>query len=107
MLSNPDWEKKQLLDLSKPSLETLSHILRHKDLWPKNFTWDFGSCQHCAMGLAHKLWPESIKRPISHEVGHAIGISYDAAYNIFLGKAFPLFSITPELVADELDKLTT
>ena len=55
MLHNPKWDK-GLLDLTKPSLKALSHILRHKELWPEGFKWYFGSCRSCAMGMAKILW---------------------------------------------------
>lgn len=45
-----------LLDLSKPSLQALSHILRNRDLWPEGFVWDYNECTKCAMGMAHALW---------------------------------------------------
>lgn len=29
------------VDLSQPSLAALSYLLRHHDLWPKDYRWDF------------------------------------------------------------------
>lgn len=43
-------------DLSKPSLAGLSYVLRHPEIWPDGFEWNYGNCRTCAMGIAHRLW---------------------------------------------------
>lgn len=45
-----------LVDLSKPSLQTLSFILRNKEFWPKDFEWDFENFNQCAMGLLAQIF---------------------------------------------------
>jgi hypothetical protein len=106
MLANPEWEQKQLFDLTQPSLKALSHILRHRELWPPGFKWFYGECETCAMGLAHQLWSEAIIQPTSLRVGTALDINYDVASHLFLDRYgyVSMFAITPEMVADRIDE---
>lgn len=55
-LYQPPSEAEQLFSLDRPSLRALSHILRHKELWPEGFVWNYSSCSTCAMGLAWQIW---------------------------------------------------
>jgi len=41
---------------NKPSLQNLSYALRHREMWPKTFKWDYRSGNTCAIGLAAQLW---------------------------------------------------
>lgn len=95
-----------LHDLSKPGLDALSHILRHKELWPAGFEWNYENCESCAIGLAAKLW--AIKCPCSRTVAHSMGMPVYAAVDIFdLGgkwKPKSIDAITPDMVADQIDK---
>jgi hypothetical protein len=108
-----------LQDLTKPSLEALSHILRHKELWPTGFEWNYGFCYSCAMGLAGELWDVFVPRNPDAavlNVSKAFGISRKVAGNIFGGEAdwIPYHpgcvvvrdtnAVTPEMVADQIDK---
>jgi hypothetical protein len=43
-------------DISKPSLEGLSYVLRHKETWPVGFVWDFDLPSQCALGLCREIW---------------------------------------------------
>lgn len=79
-------------DLNRPSLDSLSYILRHPDTWPKNFVWNYAWCSNCAMGLAHKLWKSSIPTPINLKaaenqntstMAQQFGIPYSSAHKIF------------------------
>ena len=95
-------------DLSKPSLQALSHILRHKELWPKDFNWDYGNCESCAMGLAARLWKLSDTIRITDceiTMSKDFGITVEQAYNIFIDLVVTKPEITPEMVADEIDKI--
>jgi hypothetical protein len=56
VISKPQTETEKLFAIDKPSLENLSYALRHPETWPKDFVWDYGECNDCAMGLAHRLW---------------------------------------------------
>lgn len=91
----------------KPSLQVLSYMLRHKELWPDGFEWAFHDCQRCAMGLAWKLWPKHIAMPTKTEMVRVMGMPFDDAKAIFGGWAFShrdVEIISPELVADKIDE---
>jgi hypothetical protein len=86
-----------------PDIRVFAGILRDKSRWPKGFKWDFSNCQKCAMGLAHRLWKESVPKPssfTSHAVGKALGLSEGESTLIFL---FGGSTTTPESVADAID----
>ncbi len=108
MLDKTNWvEGEGLLDLSKPSLQALSHILRHKELWPDEFEWNFADCHHCAMGLAYKLWRDSIESPHARSMS-LLGMTINEAYNLFV---FPIpppspipWDLTPEYIASTIDQ---
>src|ERR1700733_2317440 len=54
---NADMSKTQPTEiLTKPSLAALALVLRNRELWPEDFTWDYTRCSNCAIGLAAKLW---------------------------------------------------
>lgn len=115
-------------DLDKPSLHGLSYALRHPDVWPEGFIWNYGNCDNCAMGLAHALWRSSI--PEMHRdsgcsiMARTFAMPYGKADSIFLGDLdwIPTKKITeghlwwrehrtlsdfrrvtPEMVADQID----
>lgn len=121
----------------KPTLHGLSYALRHPETWPEGFTWNYGQCGQCAMGLAHALWkeiPRATTSTASSLMARAFAISYESASSIFLGKigntpakwipssiyktevrghlwwktssrkAAHWDAITPEMVADQIDK---
>lgn len=116
-----------LLDLGKPSLHGLSYALRHPDTWPEDFYWDYSSCYHCAMGLAHALWhsiPKANAQNGASLMARAFAMPYGAANDIFMGvgdwtpttkettgalwwkKTIAVAdadAITPEMVADQID----
>lgn len=58
------FQKESKPDLSEPSLPGLSWLLRHKEAWPSNHTWDFNFVTRqtrcgtagCALGLAAERW---------------------------------------------------
>jgi hypothetical protein len=116
-------------DLDKPSLHTLSYALRHPDTWPNGFVWNFQDCKSCAMGLAHELWfasenrptgktPDSYHRAAVSAVARRFALPYAEAQRIFLRsdwavksrmfglvkEKIPMSAITPEMVADEIDR---
>jgi hypothetical protein len=67
-----------------------------------DFCWHFGSCNHCAMGLASRLW--SVSHPV---VADAIGIPFDVGQQIFIylrgENSSSAHDVTPEMVADAID----
>jgi hypothetical protein len=90
--------------LSEPSLQTLSFILRHRELWPAGFQWNFMCCSTCAMGLAHMLWPRQIRVACSDDMVDAFGISRFVSASLFRSHAKHFGNVTPEDVADRIDK---
>jgi hypothetical protein len=106
MLSNPEWERDQLLDLNKPSLRALSHILRNKKLWPNGFNWYYGSCDRCAMGIAYQLWSDHIKNPVPDDIYKPLNIEIDIARHLFTSEYNNMWysDVTPEMVADRIDE---
>lgn len=91
------------------TLEGLAYVLRHQELWPVGFKWDYGYCDTCAMGLATALWCPKVKYPGSSEVMRLLGTPRsDHLKGIFvnLHKYVPkkFSSIGPEDVADALDR---
>lgn len=118
-------------DLNKPSLASLSYMLRHPDTWPEGFIWNYGYCEHCAMGLAHALWrtPTATKETGASIMARTFAMPYEAANSIFMGKGEwaprkdtsyvkgALWwkhkveqsvsnheAVTPEMVANQIDK---
>lgn len=107
-------------------LERLSYTLRHPEMWPTNFVWDFSDCKSCAMGLSFQLWrkleerlppSEQHERRLSAWVGRmaaTMEMPYEDAQRIFLFAKWakrhwwnrgPDFkAITPGMVADEIDR---
>lgn len=75
---------KDYVDLSKPSIEGLIYALRHPEVWPKGFEFDFRFCSKCAMGLAHAMWPQEISYPLDHCVAKALGLDRHVAFDIFV-----------------------
>jgi hypothetical protein len=91
-------ESEALLDLSKPSLEALSYLLRHREMWPAGFEWDCTYCDQCAMGLADRLWSVYIEEVAPDDFPSA-AILIDA--NSIRGIKW--CDVTPEMVADDID----
>jgi hypothetical protein len=40
----------------EPTLRNLSLVLRHEELWPPGFKWDYSDCAGCALGLVSQMW---------------------------------------------------
>lgn len=107
-------EKQELFNLSTPSLKNLSHVLRHKELWPGGFRWDYNQCTSCALGLAHELWIQKYnQRPYGTWMAlKNLSIKFDMSevcaslIFIFAHEANQVPSrsnVTPEMVADQID----
>ena len=92
--------------LASPSVPALIYALRHREVWPAGFEWDYNRCTKCAMGLAWRLW-EEIGSFSAGAVAHAIKIPFSDAFPVFYGMEISSRgTITPEMVADELERLT-
>ena len=91
---------------NEPSLSALSFVLRHKELWPDGFEWNYRSCDHCAMGLAKIMWPQHVNTASTDSMAVAFGMGHIDAATIFTGmNAGIMNDITPEMIADKLDSL--
>ena len=104
------------VDIGRPSMRALAHLLRHQELWPERFHWDYTRCETCAMGLAARLWNCT---PASASVGPLLGINIVGGrmypkqitpFDIFIAasrtqryKENRHIYVTPELVADLID----
>jgi len=99
------WDPKKDVDLSKPSLEGLSYLLRNKGLWPKGFAWDYTSNLRCAIALGKETWGRVAWQ------GHEMHMPVSDYSRIFCAERFRrtynvhcLSDVTPELVADKIDQ---
>lgn len=106
-------------DLAQPSLRALSFILRHPQLWPKDFRWEFRECTNCAMALAARFWAMRDYIPDSHLAPHQIAKAFNippiVARSLFVGEnvygldyeyrpGIHNKTVTPEHVADAIDQ---
>lgn len=97
--SRTDFAK--MFDVGKPELHVLSYALRHRDVWPEGFVWDFGDCDKCAMGLVDELWvlfDGSITTIFEMRGADAIRLFCSDGY-----PGIPAKDVTPEMVADKID----
>lgn len=100
-------------DLSKPSLAALSHVLRHPEIWPKGFKWNYDSCHRCGIGLTEVLWKVALMSSnvmaIPPNVGKALAIpDQQVVYAIFIDAHKKLgkparSAVTPADVATIID----
>lgn len=105
-LDSTNYQTEAKPDLSKPSLEGLSWLLRHL---PPDHEWNFkivggptgcGSAG-CALGLAHRVWPAWDGNDAAWGVPTAI------SYTFFLHGQYapvPDYLVTPTMVADRIDQ---
>jgi hypothetical protein len=100
----------------EPSLENLAYVLRHQELWPEGFVWDYRNSSTCALGLCKKLYnlcPEQVDFRLVQSPGASKSIFCDwgnEAKPVMLFGFIPLwerklemYEITPEIVADRID----
>lgn len=109
-------DAERLFALDHPSLGNLAYILRHRELWPKGFKWNYNHCEMCAMGLASRLWHAHILTPMVSVTMRAFAISPKDAWAIFLAAdgvnsnpmryygVSEMEHVTPEMVADKIDE---
>jgi hypothetical protein len=110
-----------LAHADKPSLENLAYCLRHPETWPPGFVWDFSYCRSCAMGLARVLWDAQNADWLENSTAVStaarfFAMPYETADRVFMSTSWkkPWFgfipheidaeSVTPEMVADEIDR---
>jgi hypothetical protein len=98
-------------DLSTPSPLGLAWVLRHRDEWPRGFSWYYPNPASCGVGLATRLWPQAERGRVgstSHVIAHVMGMEVNDAYSIFIQthRSFPgtnFTDVTPEQVAELLE----
>ncbi len=98
--------------MDQPSLKRLSYLLRHREMWPKDFKWCFWSCQNCAMGLTQAFWKlDNIKTSMSGYMLNTFHMPRDIIDRIFFGGYgtytnidHPVHTVSSEMVADKIDE---
>lgn len=100
-----DFETRQLLDLSKPSLRALSVVLRDRALWPAGFRWNYTNCDTCAMGMATEMW--RLKGAHTQAMQDEFHLPWKIASKFFLDASdyFDIYTgdVQPNHVADLID----
>ena len=92
-------------DISRPSLEALSYVLRRRELWPAGFTWDFRHNCGCGMGMAQRMWCDKDLLAVTD----LLQIPSRVAVKLFTMRGYIGRSdlsgcaVTPEMVADKID----
>lgn len=90
----------------RPSLRSLSYVLRHRDMLPKDFEWDYTDCRTCAIGLAGRLWGLTLQPRATDNgmmIAEVMGTTYTSVACIFFNLS-PAATITPDDVADAIDR---
>ena len=94
--------------LAAPTLEGLAYALRHREVWPEGFEWDYSLCETCAIGMARELWDSTrnLDLPDIFNISVMFNISVDTAFDIFvwLGLDSTCATITPDYVAAAIDR---
>jgi hypothetical protein len=99
-------EEKRSGERLAPSPQNLAYLLRHEELWPKGFEWNYHDHTRCAMGLACLMWPE-ICYACSWAVADALGMDPAEARLIFVSGNKGAFGcrIKPKQIARALERL--
>ena len=95
---------------SQSPLRTLSHLLRHRELWPKHFQWDFKYCPSCAIGLAQRAGLGHPHRDLPEDVRGDIfcrATTKRVRFLLFFTRPARTHEVTPEMVADQIDDYLT
>lgn len=79
--------------------------LRDRSKWPKGFKWDFERCSTCAIGLSRRLGLASKVSWAPFAMTKAFAIPAAMFQSAFLWSGGPEVEVTPEMVADRLEKL--
>lgn len=82
-----------------PTLKSLAYVLRHKELWPEGFSWDFRYSTTCAIGLGHRLWPGD------YSLRATYNLSEEQVARIFTKPSFfGMKWVSPETVAKRIER---
>jgi hypothetical protein len=91
-------------NLEYPTLQGLSFLLHHQELWPENFSWNYSNANNCAIGLTWQTWPKAAKE----DVKKIYNISLETYYKIFISIGFrkdiDLRLVSFQMVADAIDE---
>lgn len=94
----------------KPTLKDLAHVLRHKELWPKFFEWDFRYCSTCAIGLCQLLYgvtPGMLTDFSNDFTGEDVTDIFTSPVfgfkHLFQSRETRMQLVTPEIVAQRID----
>ena len=105
---------------TNPSVRGLIYVLRHRELWPEKFVWEYTNCVTCAMGLCLILCGidpvKAMMQAGNNSVmlarkvcrllripKHKREIAIAVLCNGYVGHSKPMFAIEPEDVADGLE----
>ncbi len=90
-----------------PTLSDLAYILRHKELWPRDFEWHWSNCHTCAMGLFFRFYGIE-GEPNAPSAAKVFGISLTEALDLFMSthwfRPHGGDSIKPEDVANGIER---
>jgi hypothetical protein len=98
--------------LSKPSAAGLAYLLRHKELWPENFEFNYSSFGYCACGLAYRYWVQNksdvgdIIHWVDGVLRPTLGVDEDTFFSIFASREAKGKGVGAEDIATDLDKLS-
>lgn len=96
------------LDLTNPNLRALSHVLRHRELWPSDFAWDFHFGSTCAIGLSRRVLGDFNSERMDAYSENRIFFSTRGKrvrhMGVFSRRARRMSEVTPEMVADQIDE---
>jgi hypothetical protein len=89
-----------------PTLADLAIILRHREVWPEGFVWDYSTCQTCAMGLAEQLGVrcKAARWPTTQDMAVAFTIPRAVALYFFIHGGGHVGRITPARVAAAIER---
>ena len=71
----------------KEGLRKLAYVLRHKELWPAGYRWDYACHGKCAMGISASIF--KVGRYGHAHTGHmakAFGLANAESEELFLGQ---------------------
>jgi hypothetical protein len=94
-------------DLTVPSLANLAYLLRHRELWPAGFHWNYAMSSCCALGLARRRWGQNAADP---DFGQRPGGTIVIPQGVFSGLGHKDFGapdydrVQPDHVADAIDR---
>ena len=91
-------------------LQDLSALLRNESQWPEGFAWDYSDTSTCALGLAYASGILDETHKATTNPTEVFGLPWREFEAIFFGHPCSDYDvetvddITPEMVADEIDR---